>query len=179
MSIPEIQISDLEKRHPGVSPGVSLFFAEAAVVCFARYHASPVEMEVGRGAIQSVSASWDRPSDDLLRAWANEIDTTEAAAYCVALASVELTDGLVAVARAETRTGADYYLGSVTDDDMDLETSHRLEVSGVGEGTHGVVQARLRQKISQAAAGRSNLPAIAAVVGFAARRIMIDAVPQE
>jgi hypothetical protein len=46
-------------------------------------------------------------------AWANTTDTTETGAYGIAIAAVEVTDGLVTVARAETRTGADYAIAVV------------------------------------------------------------------
>ena len=174
-----LKLHDLDQRHPGVSRGVSLSYSEAASVCFGRHHASPVDLDIERPALHHVSAQWIPPDDGVKRAWANETDTTEAGAYCVALAAVETTDGLVAIARAETRTGADYYLGPHGQSLADLEKSHRLEVSGVDEGGPSSVKSRLRQNIDQAAAGRSSLPAIAAVVGFATRQIAIaDVTPK-
>jgi hypothetical protein len=41
-------------------------------------------------------------------------------------------------------------------------------------GTRRVIRARLRQKLSQAERGQSNLPAIAAVVGFRAAFIAVE-----
>lgn len=96
---------------------------------------------------------------------------TEMGAYALALAAMEHTRGLVAVSRAETRTGADYYLDVPDAEVVDLETSVRLEVSGTDTGDEKVVSARLAQKLKQATAGASNLPAIACVVGFAALSI--------
>jgi hypothetical protein len=80
--------------------------------------------------------------------------------------------GLVAVRRAETRTGADYYLGEPNSTFEDLELSFRLEVSGTDEGSDAVIRGRLREKLDQAKRGNSNLPAIASVVGFAALQIV-------
>ena len=173
MSKPSLRLHDLDQRHPGVSRGVSVGYSEAASVCLDRHHAPPVDLNIERPTPIEVSAEWTPPDDGVKRAWANETDTTEAGAYCVALAAVETTDGLVAIARAETRTGADYYLGPQGASPDDLEKSHRLEVSGVDDGSPSLVKTRLRQKMEQAAAGRSSLPAIAAVVGFAARQIVI------
>lgn len=163
MSKPSLKLHDLHQRHPGVSRGVSAGYSEAVSVCFDRHHVPPVELSIERPAALRASADWAPPDAAVKRAWANETDTTEAGAYCVALAAVEATDGLVAIARAETRTGADYYLGLQGHPPDDLEKSHRLEVSGLDEGGPSLVRSRLRQKIDQAAAGRSNLPAIAAV----------------
>jgi hypothetical protein len=80
--------------------------------------------------------------------------------------------GLAAVRRAETRTGADFYVVPVGKRPEDLKEWIRLEVSG----THldeADVQTRLRRKIKQAARGQSSLPAMAMVVGFKARLIAV------
>ena len=75
-------------------------------------------------------------------------------------------------------TGADYYIapkGTALDD---LEDCLRLEVSGVDRGPESAIDRRLRTKLAQAAAGNSNLPALAGVVGFRARLILVaDLVP--
>lgn len=99
-------------------------------------------------------------------AWANTTDTTEIGAYGVAIAAVEVIDGLVAVARAETRTGADYYLGPPNETREDLEKTLRLEVSGIDQSNPAALRTRLAQKVRQCQKGESVLPAIAVVVGF-------------
>jgi len=114
------------------------------------------------------------PDDTILRAWANEIDATEAGAYGIALASIEISDGLVAYARAETLTGVDYYLGPADNTLLDLENSHRLEVSGISTDNESKMIARLQRKIDQAKAGNSNLPAIAAIVGFLSKSVLME-----
>jgi hypothetical protein len=97
-------------------------------------------------------------------------------AYACALATAELIQGLVAIRRAETRTGADYYIGPADQTFEDLEGCLRLEVSGIDRGTVAAVARRLQQKIEQAAAGNSNLPAMAGVVGFQPQLIMLHVV---
>ena len=78
---------------------------------------------------------------------------------------------MVAVGRAETRTGADYYLGPADQTVEDYETAFRLEVSGVDNCNPSLIQTRLKQKLAQASKGESNLPAIAAVVGFSTAEV--------
>jgi hypothetical protein len=112
----------------------------------------------------------------VLNSWANDIDTTESGAYGVSLAAVEVEENLVAVRRAETLTGADWYVAPIGTEPGDLENCFRLEVSGVDAGGQSVVDARLRQKIEQTKRGASNLPAIASVVGFKERSIAIQRV---
>ena len=121
---------------------------------------------------------WHGPDKRTQDGWANKDDATEfGATHGLALAAVELTRGMVAVRRAETRTGVDYYLGGPEAPADDLEATFRLEVSGTDEGNDTVIQSRLRQKLDQATAGASNLPAIATVVGFAALKIVTERSP--
>jgi hypothetical protein len=112
----------------------------------------------------------------MLNAWANDIDTTESGAYGVCLAAVEVEERLVAVRRAETLTGADWYVAPIGTQTDDLEGCFRLEVSGVDSGGRAVVDARLRQKVEQTRRGASNRPAIASVVGFKERAVAIQIV---
>lgn len=114
------------------------------------------------------------PDARVQNAHANEIDATECGAYGVCLAVVEAVDGLVAIRRCETLTGADWYLSPSGLQSEDLETCIRLEVSGISAGNSADVERRLREKIAQAARGQSNLPAIAAVVGFKALIVAIS-----
>jgi len=109
-------------------------------------------------------------------AWANEIDTTENGAYGLSLAAIEAEENMVAVRRAETLTGADWYVAPIGAPIEDLEGCFRLEVSGVGTGGSSALAARLRQKVDQTRRGNSNLPAFAAVVGFREKSIAIQRV---
>ena len=168
-----LHIDALDATHPGLTKGVAASYREAAEVCFSRHHSPPTDLTVERGQLLTAIAHWQAPDDRTKRAWANEIDTTEAGAYCVALAALELTDGLVAVSRAETHTGADYYVAPRGTIPTDLESASRLEVSGIDEGGQNSVKTRLRQKLEQAARGRSSLPAIAAVVAFSSAQVAI------
>lgn len=112
----------------------------------------------------------------MLNAWANNIDTTESGAYGVCLAAVEVEEQLVAVRRAETLTGADWYVAPIGTESDDLESCFRLEVSGLDAGGRAEVAARLRQKVEQTRRGASNLPAIASVVGFKEKSVAIQKV---
>lgn len=175
----KLRIQDLDARHPGLTKGIADGYREAAEVCLGRHHSPPTDLTVDRGRQINAVAEWHPPDDRTKHAWANEIDATEAGAYCVALAALELTDDLVAIRRAETHTGADYYVaprGTLT---IDLEDAFRLEVSGIDEGSPASVKTRLRQKLEQTARGRSSLPAIAAVVAFSSAQVAIaDAKPK-
>lgn len=176
-SVNRLRIDALHERHGGLTRALGETFTEAAIVCFNRHHLSPVELVV-QGVKDSCSHSLEfgTPDDRTLGAWANEIDTTECGAYGVCLAAVEAQERLVAVRRAETLTGADWYVAPIGGDASDLEACYRLEVSGVNAGTKSDVETRLRQKVEQTRRGNSNLPAIASVVGFKERLVAISKV---
>ncbi len=165
---------DLVQRHPGLTQAVSDMFAEATRVCLDRHHVSPVEILIEASTEkQTATANWVAADERTRGAWANDIDTTATGAYCLALAALEIAEGFVAMRRAETLTGADYYVAPPAANTDDLESWFRLEVSGTDKGDGYSVKQRLREKVRQALAGASNLPAIAAVVGFRLKLVAI------
>ncbi len=162
-----LPLRNLGARHPGVTQALGDSYSEAAFVCLNRHHTSPVTLKADfHGEQAEYLAEWEPPDTKLLRSWANDIDATEAGAYCISLAAIETLAGLVAVRRAETLTGADYYVAPLGSDPEDLESCIRLEISGVSAGNKAVIEERLRKKVKQAEKGQSNLPAIASVIGF-------------
>jgi hypothetical protein len=163
-----------DPRHPGISSGLCEALVEAAEVALARHHAPPVtEFAVSCGGSNCArTLEWREPTEAMLRAWNNRDDTTRDGAYIVAIAAVEAELGLVALLRAETRTGADYYVGDPAS--VDLERAFRLEVSGLDSGDSSAVRQRLNRKIRQALKGDSNLPAMASVVGFREAVVLVS-----
>jgi len=168
---PLLPIHDMASRHTGLTTPLAQAYLEAARVCLDRFHASPVPFEIEGPSKMDTTVVWQAADDRIAQAWANEDDTTECGAYACALAAIELAEGLVAIRRAETRTGADYYVNEPGTTRDDLEGSVRFEISGVSGGTQAAVSERLRNKLAQAARGDSNLPAMAGVVGFRAQHI--------
>lgn len=174
----ELQIVRLHERHPGLTQALGESYTEAACVCWSRHHAPPVTVSLKRAsnAEESRVVNFAVPDARMRAAHANEIDATEAGAYGVSLAAVEDIEGLVAVGRAETLTGADWYVAPDGASLEDLENCIRLEVSGTSAGTSAEINRRLLEKIAQASRGDSNLPAIASVVGFKALEVVISSV---
>ena len=169
-----LPIHDMEQHHPGLTKPIAESYTEAARVCLDRHHRSPTDFDLDRsGSRSAVTVQWELTDARVRGAWANKTDATEAGAYACALAAVQLADDRVAVRRAETMTGADYYIAPPGYSADDLEECLRLEVSGVDQGPESAVKRRLQVKLAQAAAGRSNLPAIAGIVGFRARVILL------
>ena len=165
-------LDGLHERHSGLTEGLGRSFGEAASVCFSRHHTPPVVVVVNHDmGYESRVVDFTSPDGRTRNAHANEIDATEAGAYGVSLAAVEVIVGLVAVRRAETLTGADWYVAPPGTDAEDLEDCIRLEISGTNLGTSSHLKRLLQEKVDQTDRGLSNLPAMAAVVGFKALEI--------
>lgn len=174
----ELSLVGLHQRHPGLTQPLADSYAEAACVCWSRHHQPPVVVAVKNGNTEDQRIiDFQVPDARMRSAHANEIDATEAGAYGVSLAAVEAFSGLVAIGRAETLSGADWYVAPEGSPVDDLENCIRLEVSGTSAGGSAEISRRLREKIAQAARGDSNLPAIASVVGFKALEIAISSMP--
>jgi hypothetical protein len=180
VTVPILPLDDMHDRHQGLTQRIASYYCEAACVCLDRHYEPPTVFEIEDAPhTSSAEVQW-APTDQRTRdAWANEIDTTEAGAYACVIAAVELVRGYFAVRRAETTTGADYYLGPEGTGADDLESCVRLEVSGMDEGNPQALARRLAAKVRQAATGASLLPAVAGVVGFEAKRILLADVPEQ
>ncbi len=180
MTVDVLVLEGLSDRHPGVTPGLSSAYAEAAMVCLGRHHIPPSNMTVDCNNSKSLKlVAWVLPEDRMKKAWANQNDTTEFGACGISLAAIELDKGLIAVARAETGTGADYYISTIGSTFDDLEYEFRLEISGTDSGNSSDIRQLLKRKIKQAAGGESNLPAITAVVGFKELIVLIADVEEQ
>ena len=169
-----LPLDDMHLRHWALPVPVSASHFQAATVCLSRHHAPPVVFNVENdAATEQAEVRWPPPDSRAADAWNNSIDTTEAGACACIIAGVEFARGYFAIRRAQTGTGADYYIGPAGSCQDDLENCYRLEVSGVDAGDERKVRQRVLQKVEQARRGNSNLPAIAGVVGFAARLIVL------
>jgi hypothetical protein len=171
-----LPLENMSDRHSGLTPEVASCYLQAACVCLDRHHEPPVEFSLNSDSQETLTVVEWKPTDDRIKkAWANKDDATRDGAYAVALASTELSKGLVAIHRAETKTGADYYVAPVNASSDDLENWYRLEVSGT-DLDEIQVKARLNTKVEQTKKGNSNLPALAAVIGFKVKQIFVKTV---
>ena len=167
-----LNLTGLHLLHPGVTPELSGALCQAARVCMNRHHTSPTDLTIEvEATAHERELSWELPTPAECNAHANVADATRDGAYALSLLCLETTMGLVAVGRAEELTGADWYVipsGQAVWDifgfpDLDQPGVLRLEVSGQDRGPLG---ARLTEKLRQLQSGSSNLPGIAAIVGF-------------
>ena len=168
-----LYFENLHPRHP-LDLHQLKGYANAAKVCLDVHHTSPVTFEAtSNGKTVSYVLSWE-PTDEILqRSYNNADDAKRDGAYVIAFAAIEDLRGLVSVGRAETKTGADYYLAPIGSDPSDFEKVLRLEVSGT-DGSPSEIRSRLRQKQQQTRDGTGKEPAIAAVIGFRSRLILVE-----
>lgn len=173
-------IEDLADRHYGLTRNLAGTYIEAARVCLDRHHSPPARVTITKESDETTAVVKWEPTDSRTRgAYANRDDATRDGAYGCVIASVELSQGLYAVNRAETKTGADYYVAPAGKRMEDLEDCWRLEVSGIDKGNSSAVARRLREKVQQAKQGASNLPAIAGVIGFEILSVLIEYVNEK
>nr|OAI70778.1 hypothetical protein RSP597_15820 [Ralstonia solanacearum] len=148
--------------------------SNAARVRLDVHHTAPVEFQMeSEGVARTYLLQWSPVDNKLKRSYLNEDDAKRDGAYAIALAAVDELRELVGVARCETRTGADYYVAPASSNPDDLEEAFRLEVSG-SDSDEKQVRYRLKQKQQQTRDGKSNRPAMAAVVGFRTKLILVE-----
>lgn len=168
-----LRFEDLAERHD-IDPHQLQGYANAAKVRLEAHHATPVDFEVtSRGETVVYEVKWTPVDEKLRRSYNNADDAKRDGAYVMAFAAVEDLEGMVSIARAETKTGADYYVAPVGTRPADLESAFRLEVSGT-DGTAAQVRQRLKEKQEQTRNGIGAEPAIAAVVGFKTKLILVE-----
>src|ERR1051326_1501978 len=104
-------LEGLSDRHHGITKAIGDGYLEAACVCLSRHYDRAVVFVVEvDGEASENPVHWRIPDERTKGAWANETDAAEAGAYAMSLAAVETREKLVAIRRAETLTGSDYYI---------------------------------------------------------------------
>jgi len=176
--IPKLPLENMAVRHTGLTYFNAGCYLEAARVCLDRHHTPPTDFEYQNDQEEGITlVQWETTNERTKGAYNNESDATRDGAYIFALAALEMLSGLVAVHRAETQTGSDYYVAPVGEPVEDLEGWWRLEVKGTDQ-SRAKMRSKLREAIAQMLNGDSNLPAIAAVIGFKERLIILKTVEE-
>lgn len=171
-----LPLKDLHLRHRALrSEARARSFLEAAQFCLAMQGFTPPEEFQVQDEDESelIRVEWEPIGDDCKNSWRNDPKAIEEGACTLAIAAVELRRGLYAWEIPPRGTHVDYYLAP--QDAEDLEEAWRLEVSGT-VCNQAEVRKRLHQKIRQASKGKSSWPALACVVGFKVRMIMMQTI---
>lgn len=163
------RIAMLHARHPGLTRALSEAYEQATAVSLAHHHSPALFRIWTHDGISMRNLVWPDSDERQKRAWANEIDRTEAAAYGVSLSVIEAELGMVAVERARTMSGADYYVALPSAED--LEDALRLEISGTTSSSNARLKDRVKRKTEQV--HRNDDPALVCVVGFGDCRVVL------
>jgi hypothetical protein len=99
-----------------------------------------------------------------LDAWNDLEETTEYAAYGIAILLIMEITAFTVIRRSRKGTGFDYWLGKK--DDLLFQDAARLEVSGMLKAEASAITARVKQKVQQTVPTDGTLPAYIVVVEF-------------
>lgn len=174
----------IDKLHYGsyLAKELSMNLYAAARVSLDRHrHDNPVhfsitEKEYSENCVGK--AEWQAPTDKHKLSYSYGKKRIEETAECIALATLRAVDKLIVRQRSEDLTGADWV---VCDENGDLETAFRVEVSGIDNVHHmSEVAARLAAKVDQLKSGQQRVPdemaGIAVVVGLSVPTVAIQRV---
>lgn len=167
-----LELNELRKGMPGVTPIVGAALAEAAAVCLQEMeHSSGIEMKVG-GLEQAVQILWPEVDEQAFRAWRDEETATEYGACGIGVMLIKTFTDFTVIEQARKGTGFDYWLGHQEDEAVGVfEQKGRLEISGIRRGTEQEVKRRVREKIQQTnPSDFQGLPAYVSVVEFGTPR---------
>lgn len=166
-------------------PGLTNAFADMLIEALAVIHGGQeivYEVRSWRGTSE-VRFRCSEPNPRARAAWANVDDCDQAAATAISMLVMRQELQLVACARTQARTRADYYLRSLASmsDTFDIEASEdlvRLEISATRAGA-GDIRRRARTKLRRLQAGYSKLLGMVSVVDLSARVVQIARTFQE
>jgi len=170
----QLDLNLLDRGMPGISPRFGGALAEAAIECFdGQKHLVGVTMFLEGACVHRLRVIWDRAMNEMQRrrTWRDPNPAIEHGAYGIAALIIsELTDYTVA-ARAWKGDGFDFWLGQKDSTSFLFQGLARLEVSGVGHGSRGVLGNRVTQKSKQILRSQyMGLPGVIIVVEFGTPR---------
>lgn len=163
-----LNLSELQKGLPAITPAFGAALAEAGAICLSEQGQQPgVALEVEGGFSRAFILLWPQVTEQMRRCWNDQDYTTEQGAYGVALLLIQRLTSFTVVERSRRGTGFDYWLGNVSDSaELPFEKSARLEVSGIRRGNRRQVRSRVTLKEAQVQAVDSLSPAYIAVIEF-------------
>lgn len=170
-----INISDIAKGMPGITPAVGAVLVENCTVMLHEVgHKAPTPIAIYGMLEQTSQILWeDNYTEQMARAHADMQETTELAAACVSLAVTQQITGYTVIERSRKGTGFDYLLGE--DAEWFLPKA-RLEVSGIAKETlTNTIEGRFRQKSAQTSVSdNTNLPAYISIVEFSSPKVLFN-----
>jgi hypothetical protein len=146
-----LNIEELEKGLPAVSPAMGAAHVEACIVCLStEQHISGVELSVEGNLSEVYQIRWNKGVTEQMRAtWNDPQDATEYAACGLAFLLVLKRTDYTVILRSRKGTGYDYRLG-LKDAELPFQNTARLEVSGIQRMcTLTDINTRVKKKLEQ------------------------------
>ncbi|ESA33435.1 hypothetical protein N836_21295 [Leptolyngbya sp. Heron Island J] len=163
-----LNLADLQKGLPAITPAFGAALAEACAVCLTEQaHKQGIELQVEGDLADTFQLFWPTVTDQMKRCWNDEEYATEQAAYGVTLMVIQRLTDFTVVERARRGTGFDYWLGtSAESTETPFRKSVRLEVSGIRRGSQRQIRSRVKLKLEQVKPTDDLAPAYIAVIEF-------------
>lgn len=163
-----IDLRELQRGQPGLSPAAGAFYAEASAVCFESQGHQSGKLLALNGALGDLQeeVQWEPVNAQARRTWNDLQEATEYGAAGVAALLLLQRSQHAVLKRARKGTGFDYWLGPA--DQHPFQQKVKLEVSGILKGTASNVRDRVRKKTEQTKLSARAFPAYVAVVEFSA-----------
>lgn len=169
-----IDLRELQRGQPGLTPEAGAFLAQAGVVCLESQGHTTGDALAVSGALGEFAEElqWEPADAQARRNWNDLQEATEYGAVGVAILLVQRHTKHAVLKRARKGTGFDYWLGPA--DRHPFQHKARLEVSGLLKGTASAMRTRVRQKVEQTKLSARTLPAYIVVVEFGAPQCVVD-----
>lgn len=150
---------------PGLSKAYGTFLAEAAAICLEdQGHDQGVELKV-TGAVEDMfRLYWSKARNEARASWKDFDEAVEYAAYGVAFLVLRGATGYTVLEKSVKGTGFDYWVGY--HDKLPFQNKTRLEVSGIRNGDDGVVNSRVKTKLTQVERSDGFYPAYIVIIEF-------------
>jgi hypothetical protein len=160
-----LALSNLRDGAFGMTAAFGASLAEAAAVCLEdQHHTSGVRLPVEGDCDVTCLLFWDQATDRMKRTWADRDAATEHGAYGLAVLLVRDLKNMTVGERSYRGNGFDFWVGATHDGLFQRKT--RLEISGIRNGSDGVIRARLDEKIARLHRYKNPLPALIVVIEF-------------
>ncbi len=167
----KLNLSELRKGIPAITPAWSIVLAEASAYCLTDQGHSPgVVLQVDGSYDQKMELNWDFIVDDNInRCYEDQETATEWGATGISFLLILRLTQFTAIERSRKGTGFDFWLGHREDVDQYIFSNKaRLEISGIRKGNVNDVNKRAKIKIKQTDRSdeTTQLPAYISIVEF-------------
>ena len=163
-----LNLADLSKGLPGVSPALGMAHLEACLVCLDdQKHYSGITLNLEGDFKAQFDLNWDiEVTHQMRHSWNDAEVTTEWGAYAIAFLLIEHLTDFTVIRKSRKGTGFDYWLGN-KDDQFPFKDKARLEVSGIRKAQKdSMIKVRANEKRIRVQLTKHPLPAYVIVVEF-------------